>query len=371
METVSTKTKNSSYDIYIGSKIYRDIPEIISQKRRPSKAVVITNRVIAPKYGNEIEYILRDADIETESIIIRAGESNKSLSTILRIYENLAEMNLDRHAAIVAVGGGVVCDIGGFIAATYLRGLDLYQVPTTLLAQVDASVGGKNGVDLPQGKNLVGTFYQPTAVIADVSTLRTLPVREMRSGMAEIVKHGVVYDEDYFKYIRSRASYMTARNEEEMIKIIRRSVEIKADVVASDEFDEGIRGILNFGHTVGHALEVVTDYRSIKHGEAVAIGMITESIIAEMLGICQNGTTGEIANTVVGLRLPVQIPDDVSTSELIEAMNYDKKTVAGNLRMALPTALGHAQMVESIPRDIVAEAIDNHRKMDILSSWMV
>ena len=370
METISVKIEDRGYDVFVGSDILRELPQIMEKTRRPSKAVVLTNRVIAERYGKPVVEILRKSGISTEIIVLRAGETNKNMNTACRIYEQFAEMGLDRHSAVVAVGGGVVCDIAGFVAATYLRGLDLYQIPTTLLAQVDASIGGKNGVDLPQGKNLVGTFYQPKAVIVDVSVLRSLPVREIRGGLAEIVKHGVVYDEAYFKYVRSRASMLTGRNEDEMAKVVRRSIEIKAEIVSRDELDNGIRGILNFGHTIGHALEVVNDYKLLRHGEAISIGMITESMIAEKLGICPKGISREISNTLVGLRLPVQMPDSVSPQSIINAMEYDKKTIAGSIRMALPTVLGNARIVEGISREIVMEAIKQHQQIDIHSSWM-
>jgi 3-dehydroquinate synthase len=370
METVSVRLEGHGYDVHIGTNILNELPSIINSNRQPSKIAVITNRVLAQKYGEPVTDILNAAGIDSKCIVMRAGETNKNLATVCRMYENFAEMGLDRRSAVVAVGGGVVCDVAGFVAATYLRGLDLYQVPTSLLAQVDASIGGKNGVDLPQGKNLVGSFYQPKAVLVDIGVLRSLPVREMRCGLAEVVKHGIIRDEAYFKYVRSRGSMLTGRNDEEMSKVVRRSVEIKAEIVELDERENGLRAILNFGHTIGHALEVVTDYKALRHGEAVAIGMITECMIAEKLGICNAGVSGELVNTLVGLRLPVQMDSTLSPEAIVEAMEFDKKTIAGKLCMALPVSIGSAKIIDSVSREVVLEAIKSHQQMDIHSAWM-
>lgn len=370
METVAVKIEDKNYNVYIGSNIISMLPKLICDVRRPTKVVVLTNRVLADKYGTPVKNILNDAGIESELIVIRAGESNKNIGTVSRIYEMMAEMHLDRSSAIIGVGGGVVCDIAGFVGATYMRGIDVYQVPTTLVAQVDAAVGGKTGVDLPQGKNLVGAFYQPKAVIADSAVLRTLPARDVRCGLAEVVKHGIIKDENYFKYVRSRASYLTGRNEEEMQKIVRRSVEIKAEVVEQDEREGGIRAILNYGHTVAHALEVVTEYKGYRHGEAVAVGMVTEAILAESIGVCNTGISGEIVNILVGLRLPVEIGEEISAEALLEAMIHDKKAVNGELKFALPTGIGSCKIVPAVSKESVLEAIQKHQKLDVHSAWM-
>lgn len=370
METVSVRLEGHGYEVHIGTGVLDQLPSIIQSIRQPSRVAVITNKILAEKYGEPITKILQSAGIEANCIVVRAGEANKNLATVCRMYESFADLGLDRSSAVVGVGGGVVCDIAGFAASTYLRGLDLYQVPTSLLAQVDASIGGKNGVDLPQGKNLVGSFYQPKAVLVDIGVLRSLPVRETRCGLAEVVKHGIVRDESYFRYVRSRGSLLTGRNDQEMSSVVRRSLEIKAEIVEQDERDTGIRAILNYGHTIGHALEVVTDYKSMRHGEAIAVGMITECMIAEKIGICSSGVSGEIINALVGLRLPVKIDPDISAEAIVDALEYDKKTIAGKLCMSLPVTIGSAKSIESIPRDVVLEVIRSHQQMDMHSAWM-
>lgn len=360
MQIVSTSIGETGYNVYVGNEIFEILPEVIFQNRTPSKAVIITNPKLAKSYGQKLLQCLENSGIDTYLLTIRAGEANKNLATVQRIYSALSELAIDRQAAIIPVGGGVVCDIGGFAAATYLRGLALFQVPTTLLAQVDASVGGKNGVDLPQGKNMVGTFFQPKAVVASVDTLKTLPRKEIKNGLAEVIKHGIIYDKKYLNVINKNIDQIFQRDASVLENIILRSIEIKADVVAKDEFDEGIRGILNFGHTVGHALESVTNFREMGHGEAVAKGMVTETLIAEKIGICHEGTALDVANILEAAKLAIQLPDNVSVDSLLQAMLYDKKTLKGNLRMALPVEIGEAKMVESVPRDIVAESLKQH-----------
>jgi 3-dehydroquinate synthase len=244
-----------------------------------------------------------------------------------------------RDAALVAVGGGVVGDVAGFVAATYLRGIPFVQVPTTLLAMIDASIGGKTGVNTPAGKNLVGAFHQPRLVLADIDTLDSLPAPQYAAGVAEAVKHGVIADADYFSFLERETEAVAARKDPALERLVARSVEIKAGIVAADEGETGIRAALNFGHTVGHAVEAASGY-SLLHGEAVAIGMAYEGRLAETLGIGESGMSGRLTGVLAAYRLPVTRPSAASVDQLISKMRNDKKSRAGDLRFALPRAIG-------------------------------
>lgn len=350
-----------SYVVTVGPGVLATVGAIVSSVRRPGSAAVVSNPLVARYHVAAVMDSLASAGIRAELIVMPAGERFKTLRTVRRIYDALLAMNMDRGGAVVAVGGGVIGDTAGFAAATYMRGIDFYQVPTTVLAQVDASVGGKTGVDLPQGKNLVGAFHQPRAVLIDTMTLMTLPARELRSGLAEVVKHGIIYDQAFHGYVKSHASDLLARDEQALREVVRRSVEIKRDVVESDEKESGVRAILNYGHTVGHAIESLSGYGKYRHGEASSIGMVTEGILAEAEGIAEVGVADEVARTLRKMRLPVEMAPSLSTEEMVRAIGVDKKIMGGQLRLALPVRIGECG-VFAIGRDAVARAIDTHRK---------
>jgi 3-dehydroquinate synthase len=274
-----------------------------------------------------------------EAITFPAGEASKTREQWSRLTDLLLERNLGRDSAIIALGGGVAGDLAGFVAATYLRGLPYIQAPTSLLAMLDASVGGKTAVDTPQGKNLVGAFHPPVAVAADPGVLRTLPEREYRGGLAEAVKHGLIADADYFAWMEREAVALETRDEAALTRLIRRSVEIKADVVGEDEREGGRRAILNAGHTVAHALEQATGY-AMPHGEAVALGLVAECALAEQMGAAPAGTRKRVASLLGRLGLPVRLPGTLDRARIVAAMGRDKKNRKAHIHFALPGAIG-------------------------------
>jgi 3-dehydroquinate synthase len=271
-----------------------------------------------------------------------AGESNKTREVWARLTDDMLAKGYGRDSAVIALGGGVVGDLAGFVAATFMRGIPVIQVPTTLLAMIDASIGGKTAVDTPAGKNLVGAFHPPAAVIIDPQVLTTLPLRELRAGFAEAFKHGVIADEPYLNDVANSASGLLSADGQKgdsMLSLIVRSVEIKADVVSRDEREGGLRQILNFGHTIGHAVELVSGY-SLLHGEAVAIGMALESELAEQIGLAQTGTAARVSSALKSAGLPTALPSGSDGEAVIEAMRSDKKGRSGRTRFALPLRIG-------------------------------
>jgi 3-dehydroquinate synthase len=275
-------------------------------------------------------------------LTIPFGESNKTRETWGRLTDQMLAKGYGRDCVVIALGGGVVGDLAGFVAATFMRGIPVVQIPTTLLAMVDASIGGKTAVDTPAGKNLVGVFHPPAVVVVDPQTLATLPLREMRAGIAEIVKHGVIADEAYLREVASRAPEVLSASgstSDRMLSLIVRSVEIKADIVSRDEREDGLRKTLNFGHTIGHAIELVSGY-SLLHGEAVAIGMALEGRLAERIGVAQTGTAAEISGALRSAGLPTDLPRGFERDQVIEAMKSDKKGRLGKTRFALPARIG-------------------------------
>ena len=350
-----------SYVITIGPGALSELGQTIARLGAPTGVMVVSNPVVARLYGESALDSLRGAGLRADLVTVPAGERFKTLRTVRKVYDSLLDARIDRKGAIVALGGGVIGDMAGFAAATYLRGIDFHQVPTTLLAQVDASVGGKVGVDLPQGKNLVGAFHQPRSVVIDTKTLDTLPARELRSGLAEVVKHGIIYDQDFFVFLDRYASELQARYECPMIEAVRRSVEIKRDVVEKDERESGLRAILNYGHTVGHAVEVTSGYGRYRHGEASSIGMVTEALLAEREGVAERGLAREIARVLGRMRLPVAMDASLATEDMIRAIQLDKKTLGGRMRLALPRGIGECSVTQ-ISREALAGAIDAHRE---------
>ncbi|MCE5322633.1 3-dehydroquinate synthase [bacterium] len=363
MAEISVNLNERSYVITIGAGILARVGEVVSSVCAPTSAAVISNPTVAGHYAAEVVASLEHAGIRTHTIILPTGERFKTLHSVSRIYDGLLDMKMDRRGVVVALGGGVIGDIAGFAAATYMRGIDFVQVPTTLLAQVDASVGGKTGVDLPRGKNLVGAFHQPRAVVMDIETLRTLPMRELRSGFAEVVKHGIIYDREYFDYIDTNAKALLARDMDKLEHTVCRSVEIKRDVVQSDERESGIRAILNYGHTLGHSIEVLSGYGKYRHGEASSIGMVTEALLAEENSFAQQGITDKISAVLSKMRLPVKFDASLNTSDVISAIELDKKTMGGAIRLALPVKLGECRIVSNIDREMIARAIDKHKAL--------
>jgi 3-dehydroquinate synthase len=320
-----------------------------------SKVLIVSNETVAPLYLDTLAHSLAGADVH--ALILPDGENYKTAEQWSRIIDRLVEIRATRDATLFTLGGGVIGDMGGFAAATYMRGIRFIQVPTTLLAQVDASVGGKTGFNHPRGKNLIGAFHQPGAVLIDIETLETLPGREFAAGIAEVVKIAAVRDLEFLCWLESNHAKITARAPEALTYMITRSVANKASIVAEDEHEAGVRALLNFGHSFAHALETLTDYRVYLHGEAVSIGMMVASRLSELRGICEAGFSARLGALLESFGLPLQVPANVSTEEILEAMKLDKKVIAGSTRLILVKSAGVGIIDSSSDHKQIAEAI--------------
>ncbi len=348
-----------SYDIFIGPDVLTGAGGAIV--RISKRALVVTNRRGYGLYGQKLAQGLDKVGVRWEALLLPDGERYKNMAAVERIHDRLIKGRYDRDTVIVAFGGGVTGDIAGFSAATYMRGIKLAQAPTTLLSQVDSSVGGKTGVNHPRGKNLIGAFYQPGVVLADISALQTLPDKEIRCGVAEVIKYGLIASARFFKFLEGAIEALTALEPGVTLKVVQRSCRIKADVVAEDEKESGKRAILNFGHTVGHAIEAVTGYRRYRHGYAVAMGMVTASILSEMKGGLKAGDVEAITSLISRAGLPVAIPKAISDKELYKAMKHDKKAKAGSIRFALLDTIGHCEINSDVSEKEICEALRRSR----------
>jgi 3-dehydroquinate synthase len=338
-----------SYDIAITTGA-AGLGEFVRQCARGSLALVVHDTNVAT-HAQAVEVVLREVGFAVQRTELPPGEQEKCLATAGRLYDVLAEMRADRRTLVVAVGGGVIGDLAGFVAATFNRGLPFLQVPTTLLAMVDSSVGGKVGINHPRAKNLIGAFHQPVGVWIDTTFLATLPDREYVSGLAEVVKYGVILDADFFALLEANVPRLLGRDPETVRHIVQRSCELKAEVVQQDEREEtGLRAVLNYGHTFAHAFETVAGYGAWLHGEAVAAGMICASRLAERLGRIGADVTDRQRDLLRALRLPTR-PEPWPVDALLAAMRNDKKNVGGKLRFVLPSRLGSCELVEGVSED--------------------
>jgi 3-dehydroquinate synthase len=304
----------------------------------PYVDLIITDENVASFHLNKIKQTIGH---DIPSVIIPSGEEHKNLETVSHLWKSFLENGLDRKSTVTALGGGVIGDLTGFAASTYMRGISWIVIPTTLLSMVDASLGGKTGFDLPEGKNLIGSFHPPKLILADPSLLLTLSDRELRSGMAEVVKHGVISDPELFALCSNGMDWVKANLEE----IVKRAMAVKIQVIEEDPYEKGIRAALNLGHTVGHAVELASRFE-LRHGEAIAIGMVVEAKYAERVGVADHGLADKIAETLSALGLPTQIPDALSHAEILRAMRVDKKKSAKAIRFALPAEIGRVELVE-------------------------
>ena len=327
--------------------------------RNCRRALIVTDENVAPLEAPFAE-ALRAVGITPTLVVIPAGEASKSLDRAGDLFDDLVKIRADRHTAVVALGGGVVGDLAGFVAATYARGLPLLMVPTSLLAQVDSSVGGKVGVNHPRAKNIIGAFHQPVGVWIDTETLATLPHRELRCGLAEVVKHGVILDAAYFDLVEQNVAAILEREPSILREVVAQSCRIKADVVSRDEREEtGLRAVLNFGHTIGHAIESVAGYEgAYRHGEAVAVGMVAECGLAERLGWISSELTERLAHLLERLGLPTSAPG-LDPSALLDAMSRDKKNRQGSIRFVLPKGLGNVELTDA-PTEADIQAVLAH-----------
>jgi len=358
MSILRTDLGERSYDIHIGHGILDRAGQLIASVCTGRAAAIVTNPRIGSLYAGRLAESLEKAGITPHIVTIPAGERFKNLNTVRRVYERLLDHRLDRTGIVIGLGGGVVGDLAGFVAATYLRGVDFVQVPTSLLAQVDASVGGKVGVDLPRGKNLVGAFYQPKTVVIDTATLSTLPAREFRSGLAEVIKHGIILDRNYFSFVEAELPSIKRLDPDALARVVEGSCRIKAQVVERDERESGLRAILNFGHTVGHSLESVTGYREYRHGEAVSIGMVTATITSEKMGLLDRQATERVAAILRAAGLPTKPKGDIGSAALFETMKLDKKVARGQLRFVLVEDIGSAFVSDRVTAEILLSAFE-------------
>jgi 3-dehydroquinate synthase len=325
-----------TYPVYVEPGVLGRLNSLVKEHLPGHRVVMVGDATVVELYGTGQ---LGSAGWSGETLTFAAGERSKSRETWARLTDALLERGFARDSGLIALGGGVTGDLVGFVAATYMRGVPYLQVPTTLLAMLDASVGGKTGVDTPLGKNLIGAFHAPAAVVADPRALTPLPEREYRAGLAEAVKHGLIADPDYFEWMEVQAVALTRRDLPALTRLIRRSVEIKAEVVGGDEREAGRRAILNAGHTVAHALEQVSNYE-LPHGEAVALGLVVECELAEQLGIAQSGLRRRVAQLLARLGLPERLPHRLEPSALLGSMSGDKKNRGGQIHFALAAELG-------------------------------
>jgi 3-dehydroquinate synthase len=340
MQTVKVDLGQRSYNIFVGEGILSEAGDLIKGAGIKGKVAVVTNPTVAQLYLDAVHDTLQDSGFEVLPVLIPDGEEYKTLSTLSTIFDRFISEKFERQSCVVALGGGVIGDIAGFAAATYLRGTPFVQIPTTLLAQVDSSVGGKTGVNHPRGKNLIGAFYQPRAVIADVALLSSLPRREFLAGLAEIIKYGIIEDPLLFGRLEEKLDRVLALDRRLLTEVIATSCAIKARVIEKDEREDDHRAVLNFGHTVGHALEAATLYQRFLHGEAVAIGMAKAAAIAYQQGFCDTTTLGRIIKLIKSAGLPTEIPEEVSTQSLVEAMELDKKSAQGRVKFVMCTGIG-------------------------------
>ena len=341
-----------SYDIVLHPGLLATVGDRLSALTKSQKIGVVTDRNVASRYLQGVLRSLRKAGYDPTPIILPPGERTKTLDTIAKILNVLARHKFERQSLLLALGGGVIGDVTGFAAAIYQRGIPFVQVPTTLVAQVDSSVGGKTGVDHRLGKNLIGAFYQPRAVLIDPLTLRTLPRREWVAGLAEVIKYGIITDEDFFAFLEQEIPALLTLEEEPVIRAITRSCEIKAQVVAADERESDRRRILNYGHTIGHALESLASYRGLIHGEAVGIGLVQEADLARHMGLCGREVVERIRSLVQRAGLSEQVPQASFTS-LWGAMQHDKKVIGGRVIGVWPVRIGEV-IIQPIEQQICA-----------------
>jgi 3-dehydroquinate synthase len=358
---IPVKLPQNSYDVIISPGYIANLGKAIQPLNLGQKVLLVSNPEIFKLYGETAIDSLKAAGYTVATHLIPAGEQYKTLDSIADLYGTAIANTLERSSTLVALGGGVVGDMTGFAAATWLRGVNFVQVPTSLLAMVDASVGGKTGVNHPQGKNLIGAFYQPKLVLIDPNVLQTLPVREFCAGMAEVIKYGVIWDADLFDQLES-ATHLDSYeqiNPDLLQTILTRSVQAKADVVSQDEKEAGLRAILNYGHTIGHAVESLTGYTAVIHGEAVGIGMVAAGEIAVKMGLWDAEATQRQNALIQKAGLPTQIPAELDPEAIIEALQRDKKVKKGKVRFVLPTAIGAVKITDAVSPEIVQDVVQS------------
>lgn len=356
MKTINVDLADRSYPIYIGSSLLSN-KELISSHIVSNQVLIVTNKTIAPLYLNVVENLL--ADINYETLILPDGETYKSLDSFNEVISRLMEKKFSRTCLLIALGGGVIGDLTGFVAACYQRGVKFIQIPTTLLAQVDSSVGGKTAVNHALGKNMIGAFHQPVAVFADTNTLSSLPDREFSAGLAEVIKYGIIRDREFYSWLEDNIELVMQRDNGAMEYCIERSCINKAEVVAEDERESGIRAILNLGHTFGHAIETALNYKEWLHGEAVGCGMLMAADLSKRLGLLEEDKVNSIRSILERTNLPTSIHKNVKSDQMFENMKVDKKSRDGALYLILLNNIGEAIITSDYTEEALKETI-NH-----------
>jgi 3-dehydroquinate synthase len=357
-QVVHVELGTRGYDIVIGHDLL-DRADLWAAFEASRSAVIVTNTVVGPLLGNRVERLLAQHFAKVSSVVLPDGESHKTWPTLNRIFDSLLEGGHDRRTTLIALGGGVVGDITGFAAACYMRGIDYVQVPTTLLAQVDSSVGGKTAINHPAGKNMIGAFHQPRLVVADVDTLSTLPRRELVAGLAEVIKYGAAVDAAFLGWIEDNLSRLLALDGDALVYAVRRSCELKAGIVAADERESGRRAVLNFGHTFAHAIEAGVGYGRWLHGEAVGCGMVLASRLSERMGLISAERASRLQRIVERAGLPTR-PPDVDIATLVQLMRADKKSLDGRQRFVLLDG-ADGTLLAPAPEDLVERVLRDSR----------
>jgi 3-dehydroquinate synthase len=349
---IQVQTAAAIYPVRIAAGGIRELPQLLDQAGAPARRFIVSTSPVWELHGDAVAQVT-----DQEPILVPDGERYKNVTTVMKIYDALIRASADRATCLVALGGGVVGDVAGFAAATFLRGIPVVQVPTTLLAQVDSAIGGKTGVNHPLGKNLIGAYHQPLAVLVDPLLLSTLPRREFRAGLYEVIKYGIIASRSLFDRITRELTRLFAREPASLVPVIAESCRIKADVVGRDEREAGPRRALNFGHTAGHALEAVTKYRRFRHGEAVAYGMLVAGELGVKRGTFSAGDRDALAALIAQMG-PLPPIGDLAAADVIQAIGRDKKVVAGRLHFVLPAGIGSTRVVTDVTTDELAEALN-------------
>jgi 3-dehydroquinate synthase len=354
MLTLNLDLGAKSYPIYIGKNLLAQ--DLLTKHIKCLQVMIVSNTTVAPLYLAQVKSQLES--FQVKECILPDGEEYKTLETANIIWSALLEAKFDRTCTLIALGGGVVGDITGFVASTYQRGVNFMQIPTTLLSQVDSSVGGKTGVNHSLGKNMIGAFYQPQAVIIDIDTLKTLDDRQFSAGMAEVIKYGLIIDQEFFGFLQQNITQIMAHNEELLTQIIYRSCQVKAEVVAQDEFEKGTRALLNLGHTFGHAIENLLGYGVYLHGEAVGVGMLMAAELSQLLGALNSNEVIDIKNILENANIPTRIYGKISPHDFINTMQVDKKALGGEIRLILLQKIGDAYLSANYDKDKLQQIIE-------------
>lgn len=355
---VSIKEEKFSYPIIIGDGVLDRLGKLMVEYYNGDKILLLSDKNVFSFYGDKIVSSMEHQGYQVIDYVVNPGEGSKSYSNLIKGYNILVENNFNRDNMIVALGGGVVGDLAGFLASTFMRGISFIQIPTSLLAQVDSSVGGKTAINHPAGKNLIGSFYQPRSVIIDPAILKTLPERELISGLAEVIKYGLISDREFIYFLKNNKEKVFNLEPETLISIIYTSCSIKAKIVSEDEKERGIRALLNYGHTIGHALEVVTGYKRYKHGEAVAVGMYAAAKISSRLSFIDKDELDMVRDILKLYHLPVSFQYDEGIKEVYDALFYDKKILNNKLRWVLLERIGKAFIEENVDEEIILKVLE-------------